>query len=893
MSGPGLRFRKLDLHVHTPGSYDFDNKNVTADQIVDRAIKKGLDAIAVTDHNSGEWIDQVKEAASKKGLVVFPGVEISCDAGEGGLHVIALFDVDKGSSHVSHLLGRLDITPDQQEKTDAGASGSLAEVISIIQSEKWQGIAIPAHVNSSKGMLKDMKGEQRTRIINHAELLAVEARCFRNENLKAKNRRAIDIFGGNHPNYPRQLAVYQASDNPSGSDDGGHGLAGIGSCCAYFKMENINLDSLRQCFLDPSVRIRQDFEYEDLQYPTINKVSVSGGFLDGMTVRFNAGLNSVVGGKGTGKSLLVELMRFALNQAPTGSEFSNDHNNKLEKRLKEGSYVELEFTDATRESHPLKRTYRSDSSYYETTEFEPSQAFPVLFLSQNEIIRIAEIEAEQLNFIDQFFDFRSYTHDIQTIERSLAESDARLAESIRANRKYDELQRKIGTAQFELSRIESQLSHPIFADYRDAEQKNQALESQVSGVARLVEALSDTQGTIAKMDPPTIPDALLTDGTIKQNQNRIAEAKETAISQLETLKVTIGRFHSAIESEHKTWSKTFQGLRSEYDEHVRNEGGNYQELEGRRAKVSRQIEDYGRQLQQLIQQKEALPTIRTERDKTLDDLARAYDAYRTVRKSRCDLIQTNSKGKLRVSIQGASNTEAFKRRLLEMKKGTHIYETNIDAIASNVQPREFVEIVLRNQIEESESSTILNELQQKTGVSTANVQKLAEFLVNSDELEELLQLQYKVYPQDRPQIEFNIGDDKFAPLQSLSVGQKSTALLIMALSDGEMPVVIDQPEDSLDTSSIWEDICSNVRNNKSSRQFIFTTHNSNVAVASDTDNFIILNANSERGWIERNGSGSMDHSPVSDHVLNYMEGGPDSYQRKSTKYPTGSRKNRN
>lgn len=884
MSGPGLRFRKLDLHVHTPASSDFHDKSVTADQIVDRAIDAGLDAIAVTDHNSGEWIDQVQEAASKKGLIVFPGVEISCHGGKSGIHLIALLDVDKNSEHVKHLLSKLRIPPEKQGDIEAltDPSFGITAIVDIIQDSTSQGVAVPAHVTSAKGILEDIRGNPRTEVVQHPTLIAVEATCFQNKDKKERGKRAVDLLDGNDPIYQRKLAVYQASDNPSGTDAGGHGLAGIGGRCAYFKMEKINLDSLKQCFLDPDVRIIQDFEYQDIQYPRIKSVFVSGGFLQDQTASFNAGLNSVVGGKGTGKSLLVELMRFALNQAPGRCEFRKDHTNKLEGQLKEGSYVELEFTDETGESYPLKRIYRSDGSYYEEVGFEPSQLFPVLFLSQNEIIRIAETETDQLNFIDQFFDFRSYTHRIEIIERSLTESDNRLAESIRANRDYGKIQRSVDTAQLELSRIESQLSHKIFTDYQVAEEKKQTFESQISDVERIVEALSEAQDKISSIKPPAIPDALSEDASIKRNQDKIAEAKETANSQLQALKETIGGFRSAIESEQKPWSKTFQSLRSKYDEHVRIQGGDYQELAGKRARASNQIEGYKRQLRQLSEQREALPTILKERDEKLDDLARAYEEYRAVREKRCDQFQMNSNGKLELNIEGASDTEAFKLRLTEMKTGSYLHKSDIDSIVRKVQPREFVENVLRNQIEELESSAHLTKLAKKADVSPENIQKLAVFLIDSDELEELLQLQYKVYPQDRLQIEFNVGDDKFSPLHSLSVGQKSTALLIIALSDGKMPVVIDQPEDSLDIRSIWEDICSKVRTNKSTRQFIFTTHNSNVAVASDSDNFIILDADSERGRIIHNGS--MDHSPVSDEVLTYMEGGLDSYHRKSAKY---------
>ena len=297
MSGPGLRFRKLDLHVHTPASNDFRDRSVTAEQIVDRAIEAGLQGIAITDHNSGAWIDKVKNAAKGKDLVVFPGVEITCKGGKGGIHLIALFDIERDSSHVSHLLSTLGILPENQGKNEALASKSLTEVIDIIQNAKWGGIAIPAHVTSSKGILKGVEGQQRIGIIRHPGLIAVEATCFQKEKLKKNRKRAVDLLDGTDPNYRRKLAVYQASDNPSSSTDRRHGLAGIGGRCAYFKMEEINLESLIQCFLDPDVRIRQDFEYQDFQYPTINRVFVSGGFLEGENASFNAGLNSVVGGK--------------------------------------------------------------------------------------------------------------------------------------------------------------------------------------------------------------------------------------------------------------------------------------------------------------------------------------------------------------------------------------------------------------------------------------------------------------------------------------------------------------------------------------------------------------------------------------------------------------------
>lgn len=78
----GLKFKRVDLHIHTPASPCFKDKCEPED-IVKEAINRKLDVIAITDHNTGDWIDRVKEAAKNSGLVVIPGVEVTV---ENGIH---------------------------------------------------------------------------------------------------------------------------------------------------------------------------------------------------------------------------------------------------------------------------------------------------------------------------------------------------------------------------------------------------------------------------------------------------------------------------------------------------------------------------------------------------------------------------------------------------------------------------------------------------------------------------------------------------------------------------------------------------------------------------------------------------------------------------------------
>lgn len=115
----GLAYRKIDLHIHTPASRCFKDKTVTPTDLINQALKQKLDAIAITDHNSGAWIDDVKKAAKDK-IVVFPGVEISSTGGEMGVvHIIALFDVSQSTKGVENLLGDLKIQSDKYGTEEA------------------------------------------------------------------------------------------------------------------------------------------------------------------------------------------------------------------------------------------------------------------------------------------------------------------------------------------------------------------------------------------------------------------------------------------------------------------------------------------------------------------------------------------------------------------------------------------------------------------------------------------------------------------------------------------------------------------------------------------------------------------------------------------------------
>jgi len=206
-------------------------------------------------------------------------------------------------------------------------------------------------------------------------------------------------------------------------------------------------------------------------------------------------------------------------------------------------------------------------------------------------------------------------------------------------------------------------------------------------------------------------------------------------------------------------------------------------------------------------------------------------------------------------------------------KGSRITKTILEKIANSISPRIFVEYIISGNSQR---------ISDDSDITIQNAEKIVQHLQDLENFEEFLSICYLAYREDTPSILYKKDDGKYYPLKELSTGQKCTALLIIALSDGDKPIIIDQPEDSLDNPSVYEDIVSKLRSGKENRQFILTTHNSSVGVASDSDNFIIVEGTALSCEIKH--CGAIDRKVVRSGIINHLEGGDEPYHLKSLKY---------
>src|SRR5258706_330080 len=677
----GLSYKKLDLHMHTPASKCFLG-DCTPEQIIDAAIQKGLDAIAITDHNTAEWVDRVKAAGQGKPLVVFPGVEISCTGGKKNIHVIALLDPSASARDVDAILNILGIVPKDYGLQDAMTNKGVLDVIETITS--CGGLPVLAHANSSNGVLADMIGQQRTRILTTHHLIAVEGTDFSDKEKEEEHKRVVDLLDGTDPTYTKKLAVYQASDNPASDGSGRHSLDGIGTRHSFFKMEKIDLHSLRQCFVDPNVRISVGTESPVYEFPKIRSVRVNSGFLDGEEVEFHPGLTSILGAKGAGKSLLIEFMRFALNQEPRNPSIVQDHITKLRSRLGEYGVVEVSFVDENGKESIVKRTFREldESPYDDTVPYDPAQVFPVLFLSQNEIIAIAENEEEQLQFIDHFFDFRAFRSHIAQYEKELERLDITMAEGLRAFSEYDELTSKLGTLDQEISKLNDALKNPIFERFQQFEKKERALNDQREYFVTITDGVSKAQAILTRA-APEIPEPLKRDPALLRNTSLISKAQEAIVETLAILRRDLDTTRQKADKEYDAWHPTYTGGKKEYEEYIQKMGGDYKAIALSREKLQKQRVQLQLQLDSVYAKKEEVKPISKHRDELLDALQLEYVAYTAERQSKCDKFMNDSQCKLKLRILDQSNVDSFKDTLLSLKRGSYLREDEITIITSN------------------------------------------------------------------------------------------------------------------------------------------------------------------------------------------------------------------
>jgi PHP family Zn ribbon phosphoesterase len=348
---------------------------------VERAIEQGLNCVAVTDHNTGASIDEIKEAAKDTALTVFPGVEITCDASK--VHLLIIFDTTKTTADIRDFLVRANIKAEDFGKQEAATISSIFEISELAL--KDGALVIPAHIDEYNGLgsvsvgnLKKLYSEYDINAVQvvHKEFLDHSLRTTGNSDLKIK---LSDYYDNPTPAIEdstikewytsvkyaieAKKAIVTFSDNPHAPKNPKHGLDGIGTRFTWIKMgDSPSLEGLRQAFLLPDFRIKNDFDSPNLPYNLpdlwIKSITISNSTITKdstpLKIEFSPQLTTIIGGRGSGKSSILRFIRGLFNRTndlADLNEILEDHNHfykscdtRTQKGvLKEDTSIELEF----------------------------------------------------------------------------------------------------------------------------------------------------------------------------------------------------------------------------------------------------------------------------------------------------------------------------------------------------------------------------------------------------------------------------------------------------------------------------------------------------------------------------------------------------------------------
>lgn len=920
----GARFYRVDLHNHTPCDRDFccgEYQINTKEEIQAFALayvrfareQQSLDVIGVTEHNDVGWLPYIQAAADEIGLTVFPGVELGAESGKRQVHFLALFEPGTTAETIDDFITTLGLMredrfqPDGVPKVVQKNTRELTDHI-CRAGGKFKAIAVAAHVSGKNGLFHELEGETRVLAYLDKNLMAVEIPETR-ESLSAFERALVDGEAGHYGQ--KTVACLNHSDG-RGLDQVQEGRQPIGSKATRIKMTEPSVEGLRQAFIDFDSRVRLEGEYQEEQYPRLLGIAVEGGFLAGdsdgsdpFILRFNPNLNTVIGGRGTGKSALIEAIRHVFDLPPRTEESRKQSEMILGWTLPPGARVTAfyELADGTR--YRISRLKNGDPEVYdlETEEkkgVHPSQilpdGLPIEVYSQKEIFEISKDPSFQLNLLDTYI-----AEPLQEIKRQETdvvrwlESNARDILSLQEEiTQAAQRQRELEGVRLQLEQMERHEAVSRLERKKQAEREKTLLDQTENAVTDRMRALELFREEQTPLDD-TLPDDLEQEN-LPQAAMLLFHAKllnkmdEIFNATLLDLEKQLKELWSEGETTRKTWSNEYQVIQSEYEALQRELGEDFSadRYFALRAKLQ-MLEGIAREVQRRQQRLSELSAERREKLEALQGLRRTQEF--TLREEKAAQLTQALQDTVRVTVELEGDREAYADWLTELFAGRRITKGVICDLAyartpaqgsesegEYTTPIHLAEAIRLEQENPAEEQSVLATVY---GVSEAYRKRLCSV---DDEI--LYQLEIYRVP-DLPDVCLKVGD-RYRSLNpskgeaGLSTGQKCTAILSIILVERDAPLVIDQPEDDLDNEFIFSEIVQTLRREKERRQFIIATHNANIPVSGDAELIVVMQADENHGWIEH--LGSIDTPEIKEPVENVLEGGREAFRIRQEKY---------
>ena len=780
----------------------------------------------------------------------------------GGVHFLAIFDSNKGTSDIDKLLGAVEYDG-ESGKSDGVTKKSAAAVVDKVN--EHGGVAIPAHVDKKKGLFASgntFSGNTLRQVLNNKNILAME--------LCDSDFKKPQLYYDMKPHWSEVV----------GSD--AHKLDSVG-LFTWIKMgEKPSIEGLKLALLDGSGSVKRDVAEDPNDHAelVIEELRISGAKYMGrskdMVCKLSPFLNTIIGGRGSGKSTLLEFMRLVLRRDkditgllrqelakyldPEESEFLLTQEGKIEMIYRKGK-VRYRLNWSRAANSPSLEI--ADEKGWQPIPGEIRSLLPVDIYSQKQIFELASRPDELIRIIDTASEVGAEEagKNQKELERRYRQIGQDIQELCEKCKQKDKISGEMEDCRRQLQEIEKSGHKEALKSYRICRQQLAAIEVLESAWQDTAKRLADVKDSFSlpRLDEQYFADTPEVLSVLTEENKRWLQLSQQLGKSAAEAQSILNNWR-----EMKDRASWMQQLRSRMDdyEQLRNtlagEGvdpGKYPILLQKQRVLQsemKNIDDYQRQIKELEAEKNKIQDEVKKLRKDLSDRRQKFllsvlrdnnlvrikvepygEAWDSVEKSIRGILRCNGKFDQDIEQlrdiyqgQGKKNVCAFKDRIISLQSGYS---------------------------EEAKDGRFIKHLQ---GLPTESILNFEMWL-----------------PQDR--LKITLGEER--DIKDASPGQKTAALLSFILSYGEAPLLLDQPEDDLDNELIYSLVVKQLRERKRKRQLIVVTHNANIVINGDAEMVFVLKAGGESRLEE---SSSLHEVSVRRKICDVLEGGKQAFEQR-------------
>lgn len=862
----GAQWVRADFHLHTRADkeyrYDGDGDRFIA-AYIDALEAAGIRLAVITNHNKfdANEFKALRKRARKAEIGVLPGVELSVKDGANGVHTLVVFSdawLADGQDYINQFLG---VTfsgkvPAHYEQENGRSNDDLIATLKNLESYNRDFFIIFAHVEANSGLWKEIGGG-RMKELAAEPLIQKYALGFQkvrtHDKLDAVCRTKVKGWWGDH--YPAEV---------EGSDAKAIEEIGKGKK-VYLKLGDLGFDAVKFALADHGFRVSP--EVPAVLHSHVSAIRFEGGLLDGRRVTFSPHLNCLIGIQGSGKSSILESVRYALD-IPFGDKAQDkDYKNGLLPHvLKSGGKVVVEATDRHGGRFEVSRIWGHSPDVYVDGTLRPGVSIKETIIAKPLYFGQKDLSAAGKGFGHDLIE-KLVGDSLKSVRQKIAERSGELKTAIESFKSVRSDAEDKQTLEDELKDVEFNLEHFDKHGIKDKLEKELAYSGDLTYCQGVDEATQAWQKAVDDIATKAEDDFKSVEPHFSEHnadffaryEAKVQELKVT-VTSAKTLAATIKSKSGDLDALRQELEGVRDGLKEEFAETERELVKALEE----QGVTSIQPDAYIK-LTQRKQELEALITElakRTGREKSKRDavvtaLTSLNDAWHEEYKliaAALKIINT-SQGSLRVEAEFKGDRSAFTSHIDTLLRGNNLRKEYYEALGNTY----------------TDFGEIFRDLDKASAHAKGKSEEFKKLF-----MENLYQLTGYQVP------------NKYAvtyhgkALSSHSLGQRASAMMLFLLSqEGNDLLLIDQPEDDLDSQTVYEEVVKLLRRLKPKQQFIFATHNANFPVLGDAETIVTCSATDDEIVLS---VGNIDEKACQASVISIMEGGPEAFERRKAIY---------